>query len=165
MDLVPYTDPILRKQLDRFDFESAPRNPVELYNELGTKLVELGGLGLAANQVGWPHRLFVIHSNPIKGFFNPSIVDTSEEDYKAEEGCLTIPGLILKVRRPRKIRLRYTEPNGNVKTEVFDGLTARIVQHELDHVNGVLFTTKVSRLELELAIKRSKQPYIIGDIT
>ena len=163
LELVHWTDPILREKLPRYKFDGSS-NPVELYNALGNKLIALGGLGLAANQVGWRHRFFVLYTNPIQAFFNPSIVDVSEATIKLEEGCLSIPNLIGKVSRPSIIKLRYADPTGKVQTTKFEGMTARAIQHEVDHLDGKLFTQHLSHLELSLAIKRSKKGYIIGDV-
>ena len=164
LELVHWTDPILRTRLERFNFDNPPANPVDLYNQLGQKLIETGGLGLAANQVGWKYRFFVLHTDPIQGFFNPTIVDKSEGTLKLEEGCLSIPGVIAKVTRPSIIKLRYADPTGKMQTTKFEGMTARAIQHELDHLDGILFTNHLSSLELSLAIKKSKKKYIIGDI-
>ncbi len=165
LELVPANDPILREKLPRFDFSKTEVNPVELYNQLGQKLIDTGGIGLAANQVGWRHRFFVLNTNPIQGFFNPIIVDQGEELIKLEEGCLTMPKLYLKINRPQIIKVRYFDPLGKATTTKFEGITARCIQHEIDHLDGILFTTKVTKLELMLAIKKSKKNYIIGDIS
>jgi peptide deformylase len=86
--------------------------------------------------------------------FNPNIVDYSELMVKLEEGCLSFPGLHLKIKRPENIRMRYDEPNGNRVTKSFSGLTARIIQHEYDHLHGLLFYTRGSVLERDRAWRR-----------
>lgn len=165
--LVELTDPVLHTATPRFDFSNPPIHPVELYNILGNKLREHDGLGLAAPQLGLPYNFFVIRSDPIQGFFNAKIVDTSEEQVLLEEGCLSYPGLVLKVKRPKVVRIRYSDPNGEVKTSKFQDMTARIIQHEIDHVEGVVFTDRVSRLSLEMAIKKANKlgyKYKIGEL-
>ena len=131
-------------------------------------MVEYGGVGLAANQVGVPYQFFVIRSDPILGFYNPKIVDVSEETLEMEEGCLTFPGLIVKVKRPRVVKIRYADPTGQITTKVFQDMTARVIQHEMDHLNGLTLGSRVSRLKLELALKKLKKSksmsYSIGDL-
>ena len=89
--------------------------------------------------------------------FNPKVVDTSSEQLYLEEGCLSFPEFILKVKRPKKIKVRYTEPNGNVETKVFDGMTARVFQHELDHLDGIVYTSRANKIHLEQARKAKKK--------
>ena len=115
------------------------------------------GIGLAANQIGLPYRVFAIKANPVLVCFNPRIVDYSKETIVLEEGCLTFPGLYLKIKRPRDIKCRFTYPNGETITKTFTGATARIFQHELDHLNGILFTEKVGPTALALAKIRMKK--------
>lgn len=91
------------------------------------------------------------------GVFNPRIVDTSEETVLLDEGCLSFPGLFVKIRRPKKIRARYTLPNGETVTQVFDGMTARIFQHELDHLDGVVYYTRANPIHLEKGKKLAKK--------
>jgi len=135
---------------------------------MGKKIVELGGVGLAANQVGIPYQFFIIRSDPILGFYNPKIVDMSEETLEMEEGCLTFPGLIVKVKRPRVVKIRFADPTGNVSTKVFQDMTARVIQHEMDHLEGMTLGSRISRLKLELALKKLKKTksmtYSIGDL-
>ncbi len=164
--LVPYGSEILRTKTKRFDFASPPINPVELYQRMAKTLVETEGVGLAAVQVGLEYRMFVMRSDPIMGVFNPIIVDKSEERVVLDEGCLTYPEIVLKIKRPKKIRLRFTEANGETTTKIFDGMSARIIQHELMHCDGELFGDLVSRLQLERAIKKAKKhnhQYVIND--
>jgi peptide deformylase len=104
--LVPPNNPILRQKIEKFSFSNPPINPVELYNILGQRMVDLGGIGLSANQLGFPYNCFVIRSDPILGMFNARIVDVSDETIELEEGCLSFPGIIVKVHRPRVIRVR-----------------------------------------------------------
>ena len=156
-DLVPPGSDILRTKTERFDFTDPPTNPVELYQNLANTMLEKDGIGLAAVQCGLPYRMFVVHSDPILGFFNPVIVDKSDEEVELEEGCLSYPGVLLKVKRPRKIRIRFADALGEISSRPFDSLTSRIIQHEMDHLDGILFGETVSRLQLEIAIKKAKK--------
>jgi peptide deformylase len=157
LELVKAQDLGLRQNLPKFDFLNPPTDPIQLARDLAETMIAKNGIGLAANQVGLPHRVFVMKSNPILACFNPLIIDFSEEQNLLEEGCLTYPNFFIKVKRSSIIKVRYTEPNGNIETKKFIGMTARIFQHELDHLNGVIFTQKCSRLSLELAIKKANK--------
>lgn len=157
-DLVDKNDPILRTRLEEFDFTNPPVDPIQLAHDLAqSMLAHDNGIGLSANQIGLPYRVFAVRSNPILVCFNPRIVDSESEEVYLEEGCLTYPDLFVKIKRPRRIRIRYTEPNGNVETRVFDGITARVMQHELDHLNGIVYSTRASKIHLEQARKNAKK--------
>ena len=159
LNLIENTEPILHEKLERFDFGNPPVDPSELAINLTETMLKNDGIGLAANQVGLPYRVFVIRCSPVLCCFNPIIVDTSIERIKMEEGCLSYKGLILNIERPKSIRVRFTLPNGETKTEKFTGMTARIFQHEYQHLNGEIFTNNLTRLELEMAIKKANKKY------
>ena len=116
-------------------------------------------LGMVLNQVGLPLKMFVLDGEPAYAIFNPRITYFGEEEILLEEGCLSYPGLSLKIRRPRFIRARFQDPYGDYVTKQFDGITARVFQHEFDHINGVDFTQKVSKLKRDMAIKKWKKKY------
>jgi peptide deformylase len=156
-ELVEANDPILTTKAERFDFSNPPTDPIQLARDLTETMIQHKGLGLAANQCGLPYSCFVMHSNPVLCCFNPRIVDQTTELIKMVEGCLTFPGLFLNINRPRTIKVRYTQPNGETITKEFDGMTARIYMHELDHLNGVIYTTHVTKLELDIAKRKSRK--------
>lgn len=168
LNLVGKTEPLLRKKLEKFNFETPPTDPIQLAKDLTETLLTHNGLvGLAANQCGLPYRVFVIKSNPVYCCYNPIIVDLGDQTNEYEEGCLTYPNLIVKINRPTNIKVRFTLPNGVTDTYKFAGLTSRIFQHELDHLNGVIFTDHISKFKLQRAIqkanKNSKTQYILRD--
>jgi peptide deformylase len=156
-DLVPDSDPILREVMPKFDFSNPPINPIELGTNLAETMLYHGGLGLAANQVGLRYNVFVMHSQPVLVCYNPRIVDQTSEEVKLMEGCLTYPNLYLNISRARTIKVRFALPNGEVETHTWTDMTARIFQHEFDHLQGILYTDRVSKLELELARKKRKK--------
>jgi peptide deformylase len=125
-------------------------------------MYENNGIGLAANQVGVPYRIFAMRGSP-QNFvcFNPRIVQAAAENIILEEGCLSFPGLIVKVKRPRHVRVRFQTPNGDTRTETFIGMTARIFQHEYDHLEGKLYFNRASRYHREIALKKWKR----GDVS
>lgn len=129
---------------------------LQLVNEMKSTLQTTRnpkGVGLAATQIGEPYRLFIIRpheKDPIRVFINPEIVEKSEnatdgvpERDQKLEGCLSIPKIWGKVARAKKITLTYQDETGEKHTEVFSGFPATIIQHETDHINGILFTYRV----------------------
>jgi peptide deformylase len=157
LDLVDHRDPILKQELEPFDFSNPPVNPLDLVTDLAETMLHHNGIGISANQCGLSHRVFVLLGTDIIPCFNPKIVDVSTETIVLEEGCLTYPGLWVKVKRPKKIKVRYTVPNAETVTQVFDGITARAFQHELDHLDGVVHIHKASTLHREQAMTRWKK--------
>ena len=157
LDIKPPTEPLLSTKLEPFDFNNPPVDPVELANNLIETMVHNKGLGLSANQCGLPYRVFVLHSNPTVVMFNPRIVDQSSEEVKLDEGCLTYPNLFLPIKRSRHVKVRFLDAYGNVQTEKYTGMTARAVLHELDHLNGVVYTSRANFIHLERAKRQRKR--------
>ena len=154
MPLVSENHEYLKKELELFDFENPPTDPIQLSYDLVETMRANHGLGLSANQVGLPYRVFVMESKPALACFNSVLVDVSEEVIELDEGCLSYPGLFVKVKRPRHIKVRYSEPNGNVVTKKFTGMSARCFLHEYDHMQGINFLNRVSELKRTMAMKR-----------
>lgn len=158
LNLVDSEDPVLREVLPEFDFGNPPCDPVELVKNLTETMIANNGLGLSANQCGLKHRVFVLNGSPVQACFNPRVVDqTNQTIVLLDEGCLSFPNLYLKVKRPRTIKVRYTMPNGETVTQKFDGITARCFLHELDHLNGVVFTQRTNTYYLEKGLKYKKK--------
>lgn len=158
LDLVPETDPILRQPTEKWDFTRPQEEARQLYLSLSKTMLNNNGIGLSANQVGLNHRVFVLVSGygfPM-GFFNPVIVSTSEEEVVMDEGCLSFPQLVVKVKRPAKVRIRFAEWNGDVVTKQFEGMTARAIQHEMDHLDGLTFKDRANPIHLEKALRQRK---------
>jgi peptide deformylase len=156
-DFVQYPNAALKQTLEQFDFENPPVDPVELAHTLTKAMLSEDAMGLAANQLGLPYRVFVIKANPVLCCFNPRIIDEGEETAIMEEGCLSFKGGYVKVKRPRRIKVRYTLPNGEVVTEKYIDMTARVFQHELDHLDGITMLERASFLERERYHKRKKK--------
>ncbi len=155
-ELVPGNDPILKEETPKFDFLDPPMDPIELAHTLAQSCLKYEGLGLSAPQIGLPYRACIIKADPMICMFNPKIVGESMGAEYGEEGCLSFPNLIIKVKRAQVIRVRFTQPNFEVKTERFEGMTARIIQHEMDHLDGITFHTRATSYHLEQA-KKSKR--------
>jgi peptide deformylase len=155
-ELVKPDHHLLFTKLERFNFTEPPIHPVELANNLIETMVHNKGIGLSANQVGLPYRVFVLHSVEPLALFNPSIVDSTTEEVKLDEGCLTYPNLFLPIKRPSVIKVRYQDAFGEFHTEKFIGMTARCVQHELDHLNGIDYTKRANAIHLTRALNQKK---------
>ena len=121
------------------------------------------GIGLAAVQIGVPKRVIVMDLSPREGeqapkyFVNPEIVWASEETAPYEEGCLSVPDIYDEVERPAKVRLRYLDYHGQPIEEEAEGVYAVCIQHEMDHLEGVLFIDHLSRLKRERAVAKVKK--------
>lgn len=154
--LIDAQDPILHRPLRPFQF-GGEIDANQLAVDLTETMLANNGMGLAANQIGVDARVFVIRANPVLAVFNPIIVDQSDQTVILEEGCLTYPGLIVKVKRPGIIRCRFTMPNGETVTHKFTGMTARVFLHEFDHLNGIVFFNRAHRYHREQAFKKWKR--------
>lgn len=156
LNLVNPDHPILKQELEEFDFSNPPTDPVELANMLIDTMKANRGIGLAANQCGLPYRVFVLWSEKPFVCFNPRIVDTSTETNMLEEGCLTFPHLFVKIKRPSVVKVRFQDAFGEIHTEKFIGMTARAFQHELDHMDGKMYQTRANRIHLDRAVNQQK---------
>ena len=137
MKIVKYPDPFLHQLTKNV------RIPLDTYHEnlvqvMIAQMHKNNGIGLAANQVGSSARIFVIHSTEPEIFINPIIKKMSEETLTQEEGCLSCPGKFADVKRSIRVKLWYYDKNGIEYRKTFYDLKARIVQHEMDHLNGKL---------------------------
>jgi peptide deformylase len=155
LELVHESNDVLKKPCVDFDFANPPFDPVEFSQNLVHTMMTNNGLGLAANQVGVPYRIFAMRGDPQHFVcFNPKIIYTGDENIFLEEGCLSFPGLITKIKRPAFIRVRFATPNGEITTKGFYGLAARVFQHELDHLDGQLFYNKATIYHREQSLKK-----------
>ena len=157
MKILDINDPFLQHPTHKFDFDNPPMDPEELYAQLKETMIKNNGIGLSANQVGLPYSVFVM-GNPadpehVVGCFNPKVISTEEEWY-VEEGCLSAPGLFIKVKRPKIVRARYTVQTAETDTIRIDGMTARVYLHEYDHLQGITFKQRANRYHLEQGQKQ-----------
>lgn len=163
MKPIPQFDPRLRTPSERFDFNKGvdgytAESLVALLKE--TMKTERG-IGLSACQLGINTRVFCMgnpdESDSIVPVFNPVIVNIDDEEVYVEEGCISFPGLFIKIKRPRAIRVRYANITGDVNTISFDGMTARVFLHEYDHLDGIVFTQRANYINLEKAQTQQKK--------
>lgn len=156
--ILPLQDEILNTETEQVNLaELGQEHLMQIINEMCETMIFHKGLGLAANQVGYPYRICVITGAPIRAMINPRIVSSSEETSLMPEGCLSYPGFEVKIRRPAVVKVRYTQPNGEVVTEEYAGLTSRIVQHEIDHLDGVTILDRAHPIHLEQADRKYAQ--------
>ena len=136
-----------------------------LRDDMLETMYDAPGIGLAANQIGSLHRVLVMDCGsrddeetprPIK-IINPEITGVSEELSSYEEGCLSIPEQFADVERPAVVRVKYLDENGQKQERLFDGLEATCVQHEIDHLDGVLFVDHLSNLKRNMLMKKLKK--------
>jgi len=157
--IVIYGHPILRKVAG--DVEKDYPDLQQIISDLFETMYNSEGLGLAAPQIGKSIRIFVIDGTPVsddepslagfkKAFINAHITEKCGELKPMNEGCLSIPNLREEVNRESHIRIEYYDENWNFYNEIFDGYKARIIQHEYDHLDGILFTDKVNPLRRRL---------------
>ena len=147
-----YGQPVLRKQAE--EIENTPELK-QFISDMYETLTAAEGCGLAAPQVGKPWRLFVVDGTELaedypeckdfkRAFINPELLEASEETCSYSEGCLSLPGISENVVRPAIIKMRYLDEDFNEHEETFTAFQARIVQHEYDHLEGHVFTDRIS---------------------
>ena len=132
---------------------------VELVADMFETMESLKGIGLAAPQIGKSIRMFIADASPLEDeeigdwkqvFINPEIIEEFGDDWAFEEGCLSIPNIREDVIRPEKLKIHYFDENWNEFTEEFEGMQARIIQHEFDHIDGILFTDHLTAFKKRL---------------
>jgi peptide deformylase len=134
-----------------------------LMDDMLETMYDAPGIGLAAIQIGVPKRVIVMdlaregEDKQPRFFVNPEILWTSDDTEPYEEGCLSVPDYFDEVQRPAKVKLRYRDYQGAEIEEEADGLYARCIQHEMDHLDGVLFIDHLSRLKREQAVRKVKK--------
>ena len=170
LPIVAYGDPVLRKMATAI--EKSHPNLEELIDNMWETMYNAHGVGLAAPQIGQPIRLFIVDTTPfadddelskeeqkaLKGFrkvfINAQIEEETGKEWAFNEGCLSIPDVREDVNRKDTINITYVDEKFEKHTETYDGLLARVIQHEYDHIEGVLFTDKLSSLKRRLLKNR-----------
>ena len=171
LPIVVYGDPVLRKKC--VDIDKTYENLPQLIQNMYETMYDANGVGLAAPQVGKAIRLFVIDASPFaevdedeepefteaemkemdgfkKTFINAQIIEETGEEWKFSEGCLSIPKIREDVSRKPKVTIEYYDEKFKKHTDTYEGVIARVIQHEYDHIEGVLFTDKISPFKRKL---------------
>ncbi|MGB8869658.1 MAG: peptide deformylase [Rhodomicrobium sp.] len=159
LPIIKLPDPILREK--SLPVETVDAEVRAFLNNMLETMYAAPGIGLAAVQVGVLRRMLVVdiargEDEPKKPMMliNPEIVSTSDTPRVHEEGCLSIPEMYAEVERPASVRVRYVDIEGKQREEDFEDLLATVVQHEIDHLNGLLFIDYLSRLKRDLLVKK-----------
>jgi peptide deformylase len=169
LPIIAYGDPVLRKRAK--DIEPNSLDVKTLSENMFETMYAASGVGLAAPQIGQSIRMFVVDGEPLnedeaeedidqtligfkKVFINPEIIEEAGDDWGFEEGCLSIPGIRGEVFRPEIIVIRYFDTDWNEHEEEYEGMAARIIQHEYDHLDGKLFTDYLPSLRRTLIKKK-----------
>jgi len=159
MKLVSTKDPILFKELQDVDIKNPQIDLKQTKEDMVELMVSKRGLGLSACQVGIDYKVFVIGEDKENTmmFVNPKVLSVSEETELDFEGCLSYPDVFLKTHRPTSVEASWYDEDGNAQTGNFEGYTARCFLHEFDHLYGVVFSQKVSRLKWDRALKKKQK--------
>lgn len=163
LPIFAYGQPVLKKKAQ--DIDAAYDGFEELIASMWETMYHAHGVGLAAPQIGKPIRLFVVDTIQLqkegeaptgikKVFINAQMLDESGKLWSYEEGCLSIPDIRGDVERPEQIRLRYWDEHFVPHEEIFDGINARVIQHEYDHIEGILFVERLKPLKKTMIKKR-----------
>ena len=155
--IVAYGHPVLKKSAQ--DIVKDEIDVRQLAEDMFETMHHASGIGLAAPQIGKSLRMFIADAAPLEDekigdwkqvFINPEILEETGDDWAFEEGCLSIPNIREDVIRPEKLKIHYFDENWEEHTEEFDGMQARIIQHEYDHIEGILFTDHLSAFKKRL---------------
>ena len=142
----------------RMEEDNQPKDRVEFAKDMAESMKDWGGIGLSANQVGFPYRMFVMgDAKNYMSCYNPKIIEESDVMVPIDEGCLTYPGLFVKIRRPDWIEVEFEDENGEKHTDTFEGLMCRVFQHEMDHMDGIDFTSRAKKMDLNIAKRKLKR--------
>jgi peptide deformylase len=158
--IIAYGDPVLKKKAIPIPFDGSV-DIKKLVDDMFETMYEAQGVGLAGPQIGLSQRIFVVDTTDMveegsseqprkQAFINAQVIEEMGDEGSFEEGCLSIPGIRGDVNRPNTIKLSYQDENGAQHEETFSGVLARVVQHEYDHIEGVLFTDLLSPLKKQL---------------
>ena len=150
--------PLLSTELPEITAETEPESRQELLDNMVETMKHYGGIGLSANQCGIPIRMFVFgDSKNYIPCFNPKILEYGGPEMPIEEGCLTYPGLFVKIYRPEWIVAEWEDENRELHKENFTELNSRVFQHEYDHMEGIDFRTRAGRISLNMAQRKVKR--------
>ena len=157
MNLLYYPNKFLDKKLDTVEIENMDFDPNELKAEMSDIMLSNQGIGLSASQVGLNKQLFIMGNtrDDIVMVINPRVLEHTERTTLAHEGCLSFPNLFMTVTRPAEILVEYYDENLELVTQPVSEYSARLFLHEFDHLNGITFKDRVTRMKYDLAKKKA----------
>jgi len=154
-ELVKETDPFLREKPEVFNFESPQVDPEKLQEQLIENMIHYEGYGLSANQIGIPVTVFAMRMDEhALVVFNPEILEWSEDTTYMREGCLSFPGLWVAIERAKTVAVKFQAHNKEEQAGSMTDLSARIFQHESEHMDGDLFIDNVNKFKLKSAMRK-----------
>ena len=155
MELIKAPNEFLEKQVVPFNFDTMDADKIS--KEMIEMMLKYKGVGLASNQVGIDAQIFVMgEENPIT-VINPMVTEVGTEKIEMEEGCLSFPGLYMKVKRPSVVSVQYLDTKQKECIIKLEGFHASVFLHEFDHLQGITFDQRVSKLRLEMAKKKQEK--------
>ena len=159
MKLLFHPNEFLSKQVKAVDLENPGFDPVELKKEMTELMLASNGIGLSANQVGLDAQVFVMGDSVENSTIciNPTVLQYTEETVDDVEGCLSFPNIFVKIKRPKEILARYWNENLEECTVKIEGYSAKCYLHELDHLLGITFKDRASKLKWDMAQKKARK--------
>ena len=159
MKLVYYPDPFLNKQVKAVDLENPGFDPVEIKEQMVELMLSSNGIGLSANQVGLDAQVFVMGDSKENSTIciNPTVLQYTEETVDDIEGCLSFPNVFVKIKRPKEILAEWYNEKLEKQTVKIEGYSAKCYLHELDHLLGITFKDRASKLKWNMAQKKARK--------
>ena len=159
MKLLKYPDEFLSKQVKAVNLDNPGFDPVELKKEMTELMLASNGIGLSANQVGLDAQVFVMGDSVENSTIciNPTVLQYTEETVDDIEGCLSFPNVFVKIKRPKEILAEWYNENLEKQTVKIEGYSAKCYLHELDHLLGITFKDRASKLKWNMATKKARK--------
>jgi peptide deformylase len=159
MKLLFHPDEFLSKQVKAVDLENPGFDPVELKKEMTELMLASNGIGLSANQVGLDAQVFVMGDSVENSTIciNPTVLQYTQETVDDVEGCLSFPNIFVKIKRPKEILAEWYDENLEKQTVKIEGYSAKCYLHELDHLLGITFKDRASKLKWNMATKKARK--------
>lgn len=159
MNLVYYPDPFLDKKVKDVNLEDPGFDPVDLKEQMIDLMLSSNGIGLSANQVGVDAQVFVFGDSKENSTIciNPTILQYTKDTTVDVEGCLSFPNIFVKIKRPKEILAKWYDENLQEQVVKIEGYSAKCYLHEYDHLQGITFKDRVSKLKWDMAIKKARK--------
>ena len=159
MNLIKYPNEILEREVKDVDLENPGFDPVELKQEMVKFMIANNGIGLSANQIGLDAKVFVMGDSVENSTMciNPTVLQYTSDTQVDIEGCLSFPNVFVKIKRPKEILAKYWNENLEECTVKIEGYSAKCYLHELDHLLGITFKDRASKLKWDMATKKARK--------
>jgi len=159
MNLIKYPNEILEREVKDVDLENLEFNPIELKKEMVEFMIANNGIGLSANQIGLDAKVFVMGDSVENSTMciNPTVLQYTSDTQDDIEGCLSFPNVFVKIKRPKEILAKYWNENLEECTVKIEGYSAKCYLHEMDHLLGITFKDRASKLKWDMATKKARK--------